>query len=70
MSAGVDHLKEELHVLVQCEDTEARAKVKLEAAVRQVKKLLVPPPVGSLASLNLPTSYHSQLPPLSDEGNR
>jgi len=51
VSAGLDHLKEELHVLVQCEDTEARAKVKLEAAVRQVKKLLVPPPMKGIDDL-------------------
>jgi hypothetical protein len=43
-----EHLKEELHVLVQCEDTEKRAKIQLDSAVRQVEKLLVPPPVGPL----------------------
>lgn len=41
-----EHLSEELHVLIQCEDTENRAKVKLMRAVEEVRKLLVPAPEG------------------------
>ncbi|GMR52580.1 hypothetical protein PMAYCL1PPCAC_22775 [Pristionchus mayeri] len=41
-----EHLSEELHVLIQCEDTPNRAKVKLIRAVDEVKKLLVPAPEG------------------------
>ena len=37
-----EHLTEELHVLVSVEDTENRAQPKLERAVEEVKKLLVP----------------------------
>lgn len=37
-----EHLSEELHVLIQCEDTPNRARVKLARAVEEVKKLLVP----------------------------
>lgn len=37
-----EHLSEELHVLIQCEDTPNRARVKLMRAVEEVKKLLVP----------------------------
>uniref|UniRef100_A0A914BXK3 K Homology domain-containing protein n=1 Tax=Acrobeloides nanus TaxID=290746 RepID=A0A914BXK3_9BILA len=41
-----EHLDDDLHVLIQCEDTPNRAKVKLENAVKQVKKLLVPTAEG------------------------
>ncbi|VDO69741.1 unnamed protein product [Heligmosomoides polygyrus] len=41
-----EHLSEELHVLIQCEDTPNRARVKLARAVEEVKKLLVPAPEG------------------------
>ncbi|CAI4221441.1 unnamed protein product [Auanema sp. JU1783] len=41
-----EHLSEELHVLIQCEDTPNRARVKLARAVDEVKKLLVPAPEG------------------------
>uniref|UniRef100_A0A914XGV0 K Homology domain-containing protein n=1 Tax=Plectus sambesii TaxID=2011161 RepID=A0A914XGV0_9BILA len=41
-----EHLQDELHVLVQCEDTDNRAKVKLMRAVQEVRKLLVPAPEG------------------------
>ncbi|EFP03188.1 CRE-ASD-2 protein [Caenorhabditis remanei] len=41
-----EHLSEELHVLIQCEDTANRAKVKLLRAMDEVKKLLVPAPEG------------------------
>ncbi|XP_075230896.1 protein held out wings isoform X2 [Lycorma delicatula] len=37
-----EHLSEELHVLISVEDTENRAKLKLQRAVEEVKKLLVP----------------------------
>jgi len=37
-----EHLNEELHVLITCEDTEGRAQVKLNKAKEEVKKLLVP----------------------------
>lgn len=42
-----EHLDEELHVLVQCEDTPNRVYVKLQAAVAEIKKLLVPAPEGT-----------------------
>lgn len=37
-----EHLNDELHVLITVEDTENRAKVKLQRAVEEIKKLLVP----------------------------
>ncbi|XP_039299976.1 protein held out wings isoform X4 [Nilaparvata lugens] len=37
-----EHLSEELHVLISVDDTENRAKLKLQRAVDEVKKLLVP----------------------------
>ncbi|EJD75766.1 hypothetical protein LOAG_17151 [Loa loa] len=37
-----EHLSEELHVLIQCEDTPNRALLKLKRAAAEVKKLLVP----------------------------
>ncbi|VDL71091.1 unnamed protein product [Nippostrongylus brasiliensis] len=42
-----EHLDDELHVLLQCEDTENRARVKLRSAMDHVKKLLVPAPEGT-----------------------
>ncbi|VDM72887.1 unnamed protein product [Strongylus vulgaris] len=42
-----EHLDDELHVLLQCEDTENRARIKLHAAMEHVKKLLVPAPEGT-----------------------
>uniref|UniRef100_A0A915Q788 K Homology domain-containing protein n=1 Tax=Setaria digitata TaxID=48799 RepID=A0A915Q788_9BILA len=42
-----EHLDDELHVLVQCEDTPNRAYTKLKAAVDQIKKLLIPSPEGT-----------------------
>ncbi|EYB82271.1 hypothetical protein Y032_0363g3530 [Ancylostoma ceylanicum] len=42
-----EHLDDELHVLLQCEDTENRARIKLRAAMEHVKKLLVPAPEGT-----------------------
>ncbi|TKR96311.1 hypothetical protein L596_010350 [Steinernema carpocapsae] len=44
--ANWEHLQEELHVLIQCEDTPNRCEVKIKRAVEQVKKLLVPAPEG------------------------
>ncbi|KAI1694758.1 homodimerization region of STAR domain protein domain-containing protein [Ditylenchus destructor] len=38
-----EHLNENLHILIQCEDTKERAKIKLENAVSQVRKILTPP---------------------------
>lgn len=37
-----EHLQDELHVLLTVEDTEGRAKIKLQRAVDEIKKLLVP----------------------------
>uniref|UniRef100_A0A0N5AH41 KH domain-containing protein n=1 Tax=Syphacia muris TaxID=451379 RepID=A0A0N5AH41_9BILA len=42
-----EHLDDDLHVLVQCEDTPNRVYIKLEAATSEIKKLLVPTPEGS-----------------------
>lgn len=36
------HLNEELHVLITVEDTRNRAEVKLQKALEEIKKLLVP----------------------------
>ncbi|PAV74152.1 hypothetical protein WR25_16492 [Diploscapter pachys] len=41
-----EHLDDDLHVLLQCEDTENRAKAKLKVATDHVKRLLVPAPEG------------------------
>jgi len=40
--ANWEHLSEDLHVLITVEDSENRAHVKLQKAVEEVKKLLVP----------------------------
>ena len=37
-----EHLDEDLHVLITVEDSEKRASLKLERAVKDVQKLLVP----------------------------
>lgn len=37
-----EHLSEELHVLVVVEDTQKRAEVKMQRAVDEIKKLLIP----------------------------
>lgn len=37
-----EHLSEELHVLVVVEDTQRRAEVKMQRAVDEIKRLLVP----------------------------
>ncbi|CEF64696.1 Protein quaking [Strongyloides ratti] len=42
-----EHLEEELHVLIQCEDTPNRAKIKIKNAIKQIEKLLIPAPEGS-----------------------
>lgn len=41
-----EHLNDELHVLITVEDTENRGKLKLQRAVDEVKKLLVPQAEG------------------------
>ncbi|XP_013408009.1 protein quaking-B isoform X2 [Lingula anatina] len=41
-----EHLNEELHVLINVEDTKTRAEMKLQRAVEEVRKLLVPAPEG------------------------
>jgi len=41
-----EHLNDELHVLIQCEDTHNRVDIKIARAVEEVKKLLVPSPEG------------------------
>ena len=38
----IEHLNDPLHVLISCEDYENRARVKLDHAVAEVRKLLVP----------------------------
>ncbi len=38
-----EHLDEDLHVILQCEDYENRAIVKLEQAKNELNKLLKPP---------------------------
>lgn len=40
--ANWEHLDEDLHVLIQCEDYENRAVVKLERAKEEIMKLLKP----------------------------
>uniref|UniRef100_A0A0N4ZSY9 KH domain-containing protein n=1 Tax=Parastrongyloides trichosuri TaxID=131310 RepID=A0A0N4ZSY9_PARTI len=42
-----EHLDDDLHVLIQCEDTKNRALIKIKNAMVQVKKLLIPAPEGS-----------------------
>lgn len=37
-----EHLNDELHVLITVEDTENRSKMKLQRAVDEVRKLLIP----------------------------
>lgn len=37
-----EHLNDELHVLITVEDMENRAKLKLQRAVDEVKRLLIP----------------------------
>uniref|UniRef100_A0A0N5B9Q7 KH domain-containing protein n=1 Tax=Strongyloides papillosus TaxID=174720 RepID=A0A0N5B9Q7_STREA len=41
-----EHLSEDLHVLIQCEDTKNRCDVKIQRAIEEVRKLLVPAPEG------------------------
>lgn len=54
-----EHLSDELHVLITVEDTENRAHMKLERAVEEVKKLLVP--VSSVRPIVLCFSERSSL---------
>jgi hypothetical protein len=51
-----EHLNEPLHVLITCEDTAARAEVKLMRAREEVEKLLVPVVSHQIVALLL-TSY-------------
>ena len=37
-----EHLQEELHVVIEVEDTPTRAQVKLEKAKEEINKLLIP----------------------------
>ena len=46
-----EHLSDELHVLITVEDTENRAKVKMQRAMEEIKKLLVPTVIPLSASL-------------------
>lgn len=41
-----EHLKEPLHVLITVEDTEKRARMKMDRAREEIQKLLVPSPEG------------------------
>ncbi|KAI6239937.1 KH domain protein [Aphelenchoides fujianensis] len=41
-----EHLNEELHVLIQCDDTPNRCEIKLRRAIDEVSKLLIPSPEG------------------------
>lgn len=52
-----EHLSDELHVLITVEDTENRAQMKLERAVEEVKKLLVPVSTISLTCHTKLTLY-------------
>ena len=47
-----EHLADDLHVLITVEDTDNRAKVKLQRAVEEVQKLLVPVSFHKVHSLN------------------
>ena len=38
-----EHLNDDLHVILQCEDYENRAFIKLEQAKEELNKLLTPP---------------------------
>ena len=48
-----EHLNDELHVLVTCDDTKNRAELKLKRAVEEIKKLLVPSVRKALSLMNL-----------------
>ena len=37
-----EHLNEELHVLITVEDSENRAEIKLQRAIAEIEKLLIP----------------------------
>ncbi len=41
--SNYEHLDEDLHVILQCEDYENRATMKLEQAKEELNKLLKPP---------------------------
>lgn len=46
-----EHLDDELHVLIQCEDTKDRAGIKISNAANQIRKLLVPPAAQGIDEL-------------------
>jgi len=48
-----EHLNEDLHVLIQCEDSPNRLEVKLARAIAEVQKLLVPS-----VSIITPSTYY------------
>ena len=45
-----EHLNEELHVLITVEDSENRAEIKLQRAIAEIEKLLIPAVSRSLNS--------------------
>lgn len=53
-----EHLSEDLHVLITVEDTHNRAKIKLQRAINEVKKLLVP--AVSTGAKSRSTKFYSQ----------
>lgn len=52
-----EHLNEELHVLISVEDTENRAKIKMQRAIEEVKKLIIP-----VSSFGFPSTAYNYLP--------
>lgn len=50
-----EHLSEELHVLVVVEDSQQRSEVKMQRAVDEIKRLLVPAVIINYLSLLLIT---------------
>lgn len=61
-----EHLSEDLHVLITVEDTHNRAKIKLQRAINEVKKLLVPAVSTSAA----PGPLHIRAQPGAGAGGR
>ena len=56
-----EHLNEDLHVLISVEDSENRAKMKIQRALEEIRKLLVPS-VSPVASAS--PSHQHMLPSL------
>jgi hypothetical protein len=50
-----EHLADDLHVLITVEDTDNRAKLKLQRAVDEVQKLLIPVSIFPLKFIEFPT---------------